>query len=74
MDMNEDQIKDIQERLDAQEQALVKIYKSTEKTRKIMLWSGIGSVVVFILPLIGVALVLPRIMNELNEAMSLFPV
>lgn len=72
--MNEESLKEIQTRLDAQEQALVKIYKSVEKTRKIMVWSGIGSIIVFILPLIGVAIILPRIMNQLNNAMSILPI
>ena len=53
----------VQEQLNAQQQALTEIYKSVEKTRKIMLWSGIASLAFFVLPLIVVAFAFPFIIK-----------
>lgn len=60
----------LQEQLNAQQQALAKIYKSVEKTRKYIFWSGVMNIVVFILPLIFVAIALPRIMNSFSSALG----
>lgn len=60
----------IQEQLDAQQKALAEIYKSVEKTRKYILWTVIGTVVTFILPLIGIAIILPRLINTLTQGYS----
>ncbi len=62
----------LQEQLHIQQEALVKIYKSVEQTRKIMLWTGIANLVVFILPLIFVVIALPRIMNTFTSSLNLF--
>ena len=43
---------------------LEKIYVSTEKTRKMFLWTLIITVVAFLLPLIGMALAVPYILNS----------
>jgi hypothetical protein len=62
----------IQEQLIAQQQALAKIYQSIEQVRKYLLWSVIGTIVTFVVPMIIVALVLPRIMGQyLNSINSL---
>lgn len=42
---------------------LEKIYASTEKTRKMFLWTLIISIIAFILPLIGLAIALPIFIN-----------
>ena len=41
-----------------------KIYKSVEKTRKYFLWTGIITVAVIVLPLIGLMFVLPSFMSN----------
>ena len=56
----------VQEQLNAQQQALAKIYKSVEQTRKYILWTVIGSAVMFILPLIGLAIAVPVFMRNLS--------
>lgn len=66
----EEQMKNIQEQLSAQQQALVQIYKSTEKTRKILMWSGIVSVAMFVLPLIIVLVMLPKILGTFTASMG----
>ncbi len=53
----------IQEQLEMQQQALAQIYKSVEKTRKYFLYSMIGTIVTFVLPLIAFLFALPRIIN-----------
>ena len=39
------------------------IYRSTEKTRKYILWTMIISLAVIVLPLIGLAFVIPQFIN-----------
>lgn len=51
---------DIQQQLNEQQHALAKIYKSVEKMRKQMMWSGIISLLFFIIPLIAIVIFLPR--------------
>ncbi len=63
-------LEEIQEQLNAQQQALVQIYKSTEKTRKILLWSGIFSLAMFLLPLIIVMVMLPKILGTFTGALG----
>lgn len=63
-------IKSLQEQLNAQQQALAQIYKSVEKTRKYIFWSGVMNIVVFVLPLIFVAIALPMIMNSFSSALG----
>ncbi len=54
---------DIQKQLTEQKEFLEKIYISTEKTRRAFMWTLIISVAVIILPLIGMALVIPTLMS-----------
>lgn len=54
---------EVRKRLDVQDELLEKIYISTEKTRKYFLWTLIISLVVFILPLLGLLFVIPTFLN-----------
>ncbi len=59
-------------RFDAQDELLVKIYKSVEKTRKYFLWTLIISLVVFVLPLIGMLFVIPKFLSVYTSTLSGF--
>ena len=59
-------------RLDAQDELLEKIYISVEKTRKYFLWTLIISLVVFILPLIGLVFILPKFLSTYTQALGGF--
>jgi RNA-binding protein YhbY len=59
-------------RLDAQDELLVKIYKSVEKTRKYFLWTLIISLGVFILPFIGLVFVLPKFLSIYTQTLGGF--
>ena len=59
-------------RLDAQDELLEKIYISVEKTRKYFFWTLIISLVVFILPLIGLVFILPKFFNTYIQALGGF--
>lgn len=54
---------DILRKLKEQEEKLEKIYASVEKTRKYFLWTIIITVFMIVLPLFGLALVIPRIIG-----------
>lgn len=59
--MNED----ITSRLGVQDKKLDAIYRSVEKTRKYFLWTLVTTIVLFVLPLIGLAILLPWLMTTL---------
>ena len=50
-------------RLEEQEEKIDKIYESVEKTRKMILWSGIATLVTFVLPFIILLFMLPKAMD-----------
>jgi type IV secretory pathway component VirB8 len=58
---------EIKNRLDKQDELLQKIYISAEKTRKYILATVIVTVVLFVLPLIGLAIVIPGYINQLTN-------
>jgi hypothetical protein len=57
-------------RLDAQDRKLEAICASVEKTRKYFLWTMIGSVVMFVLPLLGIMIAIPWLLSTLSGAYS----
>ncbi|MFT6361513.1 MAG: hypothetical protein ACJAV6_000622 [Candidatus Paceibacteria bacterium] len=60
----------LQEQLNLQQEALIKIYKSVEQTRKVILWTGIINIAVFVLPLIFVVIALPRIIGTFTSSVG----
>jgi len=65
-------VDEILKKLTELEAKVDKVYKSAEKTRKYFLWTIIGSVVLFILPLIGLIFVIPQFLNAIGPQMDLF--
>ncbi|HEC32690.1 MAG TPA: hypothetical protein ENI63_00330 [Candidatus Kaiserbacteria bacterium] len=59
-------------RLDEQGILLEKIYTSVEKTRKYFMWTLIISLVVFILPLIGMIFVIPSFLSVYTSGLGGF--
>ena len=59
------------QKLQAQDEKLEQIYQSVEKTRQYFLWTLVGSVVMFILPLIGLVFAVPFLLNTLSTAYGL---
>ena len=56
---------DVAAKFETQSQKLDAIYTSVEKMRKYFLWTLIISVVVIILPLIGLVFIIPQFLNTL---------
>jgi len=56
------------QRLKAQDEKLENIYVSVEKTRKYFLWTMIGTIVMFVLPLIGLFFAIPFFWSTLSGA------
>ncbi len=54
------------DRLTKLENQVDRIWRSVEQTRKIFLWTTIIGVILFILPLIGLAFVVPQYLKTLN--------
>ncbi|MDO8495735.1 MAG: hypothetical protein Q7S32_04485 [bacterium] len=64
-------MEEILKKLQEQEEKLNAIYKSTEKTRKYFKWTLILSIVFFILPLIGLLIVIPQFLSTLGGGADL---
>jgi hypothetical protein len=62
---------ELSQKIDAQEKKLDAIYASVEKTRKYILWTVIGTVVVFVLPLIGLIFVIPWFLSTMSAAYNI---
>jgi len=54
---------EILKKIEMQDKKLEEIYRSVEKTRKYFLWTLIITLALFILPLIGLLLVIPKFLN-----------
>jgi hypothetical protein len=61
----------ILQKLEKQDKKLEAIYVSVEKTRKYFLWTLIATLIAFILPLIGLAFIIPWFLNSLSSAYNL---
>lgn len=59
---------EILQKLQTQDEKLELIYQSVEKTRKYFLWTLIATVVMFVLPLIGLMFAVPFFINTLSSA------
>lgn len=51
-------------RLDAIEEKAEKAYRASESVRKYLIWTGAITVALFVLPLIGMAFVIPMFLNS----------
>jgi len=62
---------DLQKKLEEQDKKLEAIYKSVEKMRKYFLWTLIITVVLIVLPLIGLTIAIPNFLaNYVNPINS----
>ena len=66
--MDEEQIL---QKLSELEEKLDNVYKSTERTRKYILWMFIISIVVVVLPLVGLIFVIPQFLSLYSDLGSL---
>jgi hypothetical protein len=57
-------------KLEAMDKKLDTIGKSTRRTNQYMMWTFIITVVVFVLPLIGLAIVIPTFINQITSTYS----
>ncbi|MEI8096963.1 MAG: hypothetical protein WCG73_02560 [Candidatus Moraniibacteriota bacterium] len=62
---------DIQQKFKEQDEKLDRIYASVEKTRKYFLWTMIGTIITFLVPLIGLAFAIPFFLGSLSTAYGL---
>jgi hypothetical protein len=61
---------EILKKLEEQQKKIDAIYISVEKTRKYFLWTLIATVVMFVLPIVGLIVVIPFFMSAINSAYS----
>jgi hypothetical protein len=61
---------ELKQKIASLEQKIDSVYQSTEKTRKYFLYTLIATVVVFVLPLIGLMFALPSFFATYSEIMN----
>lgn len=61
---------EILKKLEEQEVKIEAIWKSVEKTRKYFLFTMISSIVMVVLPLIGLLIAIPIMLNTLSTSME----
>jgi hypothetical protein len=65
---------DLNARLDTLEKKVDAIYISAEKTRKYIWWTGVMTFLFFVLPILGLALVIPSfIANYTTQLQGIYP-
>ncbi len=62
---------DINKKLDEQQAKIDQIFISVEKTRKYFLWTLIITVVMFVLPLIGLFFAIPSFLSTYSNIQNL---
>jgi hypothetical protein len=62
---------DLAAQLSALQQKVDAMYTSVEKLRKYFLWTGIISVALFVLPLIGLIFAIPAFLNTYSQIDSI---
>ena len=62
---------EILKRIEQQEKRLEEIYISVEKTRKYFMWTLIVTVVTIVLPLIGLAVVIPLLFSTYTNVLGI---
>lgn len=62
---------DLRDKLDQMEQKIEETRKLADKTYKIILWTMVGTVVMFVLPLIALAFVIPYFLKTLNSTLGI---
>lgn len=53
-------------KLEENEKKLDAIYKSVERTRKYFLWTLVITIVIIVLPLIGLVFIIPKFLSTLS--------
>ena len=61
---------DTPKQIDELNRKLDEIYISVEKTRKYIMWTGIITAAIIILPLIGLLFVIPSFISNYTEALN----
>ena len=59
-------------RLDALEAKVDKAYRAAESARKYLFWTGVVTIILFVLPLIGLALVVPQFLSSYSTSLTGF--
>lgn len=61
---------EIIKKLEEQEKKIEAIWISVEKTRKYFLFTMISSIIMFVLPLIGLAIAIPFMLSAISTSME----
>jgi len=59
---------EILKRMKVQEEKIDQIYRSVEKTRKYFLWTLLATVIMFILPFLGIIVAIPWFIGVMSSA------
>lgn len=59
---------EILKKIEAQEEKIDQIYKSVEKTRKYFLWTLLATIIMFVLPILGIIVIIPWFIGVMSSA------
>jgi len=59
--------KEILKRMKVQEEKIDQIYRSVEKTRKYFLWTLLATIIMFILPFLGIIVAIPWFIGVMSS-------
>ena len=62
---------EILKRIEAQDEKLERIYRSVEQTRRYLLWAFIITVVAVVIPLIGLAVLIPQMLSSYSSGLGI---
>ncbi len=63
-------MEELAKQIAAQQEKIDKVYISVEKMRKYFMWTLIITVVLFVLPLIGLIFVIPQFLSTYTQALN----
>jgi CHASE3 domain sensor protein len=62
----------ILKKIEAQEKKLNDIYRSVERTRKYFLWTLVVTIVVVVLPILGLIFLVPKLLSSYSEMLNIY--
>jgi hypothetical protein len=62
---------ELTKKLEEQDKKIDAIYRSVEKTRKYILWTFIFNIIIFVLPLVGLAITIPWLLKTITSVYNI---
>jgi type II secretory pathway component PulF len=71
MCMDQTQNQELIKKIEEMDEKIDKMFKTVEKLRKYFFWTGVITIVLFVVPLIGLIFVIPQFLSTYTSSMTL---